>query len=236
MEVLDENGTVTMADDYNVASQQMYIRNHTEAVTSSIEALVTSSTNDIMTSSTNDIMTSSAEGSVTSLSDIATTMIDEALNITTNSTNNTNTIHITQYTITPMWDTHEQVNHTTISLPVPVHVMPSHRTEPTFTGWSMGTQNINQIYGKYNIYMLYATFGIMVFCILGVVCWVQIRKKLMLMRYEPLLPTNHQDPDLIYDDPDLVYKASHGGLLDDDDYENTFVGVSVPILQDVTKV
>ncbi|KAK2164082.1 hypothetical protein LSH36_69g07008 [Paralvinella palmiformis] len=118
----------------------------------------------------------------------------------------------------------------TSSFPVSNYVIPTHRLESTLTGWITDSHNLSGLHGNYNLYVLYGTFGLMLLCFLLLVFWIQCKKRLMLLRYERL-PVTAADQR----DTNFVYKPSNGDLLDEE-YENTFVGVSIPILQDVTKL
>jgi hypothetical protein len=218
---MDENITLSVTDVHNITSNIGLIYNSTLNMMSSTEGL--------MMSSTESSMTSNTQGAPQALSEFATAMMEEVLRTTSNTSlinNDTQMIHITSHTELTAWNAHAQVRHTSTSLPLSMHVMPTHRIESTLTGWITSGHSIIRIHENYNV--LYIMFGIMVFCLLFVVCLVQIRKKFLLLRYERLPVTNDQKPT-------HIYKPSHGGLLDEE-YENTFVGMSIPILQDVTKV
>ncbi len=76
--------------------------------------------------------------------------------------------------------------------------------------------------------MIYVTFGLILLCFLCMVCFVQCKRRWMIIRYERLPVTEEYKTN-------FDYKPTPGGLLDEE-YENTFVGVSMPILHEVTKV
>lgn len=67
---------------------------------------------------------------------------------------------------------------------------------------------------------LLAVFGLVVIC----------RRHVILSKYNSLPSTSHS-----YFAYDYIYRPLHGNRLDDE-YENTFVGVSIPLLQEVTVI
>ena len=124
------------------------------------------------------------------------------------------------------------------SLPTPADVTRTRHVDSTFTGWITEKQNLSGLHASYNLYILGATFGLMLLCFALVVCWVQCKKRLTLFKYErlPARADQHQQQQQQQGDPDYVYKPSNGADLLDEQYENTFVGVSIPILQEVTRL
>ena len=78
----------------------------------------------------------------------------------------------------------------------------------------------------HNIYILYSVFGVVFLVFFIFLCWTQCCVSVKYQRL-PTSPNEKSKPRL--------YKPSQGGLLDEE-YENTFVGVSVPLLQEVTKI
>ncbi len=109
----------------------------------------------------------------------------------------------------------------------PFHGAATERIETTYTGWISPNHNISLLHGNYNIYVLSVMLGLFFLCFMFLVCWVQCKKRLVLFQYERFPSTQFE--------PRLDYKQSQGVLLDEE-YENTFVGVSLPILLDVTEV
>ena len=67
---------------------------------------------------------------------------------------------------------------------------------------------------------LLAVFGLVIIC----------RRHVILSKYNSLPSTSHS-----YFAYDYIYRPLHGNRLDDE-YENTFVGVSIPLLQEVTVI
>ena len=104
-----------------------------------------------------------------------------------------------------------------------------HPREPDFlSGWLTYSHDLPHVNTNYNMYILYATFGVMVLGFLMMVCWIQYKRRWLLRRYERLPAMNEGKSE-------FVYKPSDCEVLDDA-YENTFVGVTVPILHEVTKI
>ena len=219
MELFNEStGGLLEHDGYNITPGTYVTYNSTFTVPSPADDSSASPTDHSMASMVELLFTAIAE---------------EVVNATNGAAvfnNDTATSHFTSHhpPTEPIRNTYKPTVKTTTSQPHLAHGKPTHRMESTFTGWITATHNLNRINGNYNMYVLYAAFGIMIFCFLGVVCWLQIKKRWMLLRYEQLPATETKEEH-------LVFKPSHGGLLDEE-YENTFVGVSIPILQDVTKV
>ncbi len=109
----------------------------------------------------------------------------------------------------------------------PFHGAATERIETTYTGWISPNHNISLLHGNYNIYVLSVMLGLFFLCFMFLVCWVQCKKHLVLFQYERF-PSNQSEPR-------LDYKQSQGVLFDKES-EKTFVGVSLPVLLDITKV
>ena len=179
----------------------------------------------------NDVTTSrrAADGTATLLMDMVTSLLDGALNTSADVSDHTGNDDSKK--TNPIGRVTEGSEWMTSSSSPETRSLSAGQLEPTFTGWIIDSRNVTVFHSNYNLYVLYATFVLMMFCFLLAVCWVRCNRRLMLLRYERLPATVAEQRDA----KGFVYKPSNGDLLDEE-YENTFVGVSIPILQEVTMV
>ncbi|KAK2142685.1 hypothetical protein LSH36_923g01030 [Paralvinella palmiformis] len=204
-------------DDHNITTSAL------ENVSDVIAQRSSSTSGDYVTHGNGNVDTSQAK----MMMSLTNSAVGVAINLT-NDDGNVNPGNDVTSTLSA-WTTRAPTEAVT-SLPVPMYVKPTHRLESTFTGWITDTENLSRLHGNYNLYVLYGTFGLMLLCFLLLVFWIQCKKRLMLLRYERL-PVTVADQR----ETNFAYKPSNGDWLDEE-YENTFVGVSIPILQDVTKL
>ncbi len=85
------------------------------------------------------------------------------------------------------------------------------------------------LHGHHNIYILYSIFGVVFVLFLLFLCWTQC---CVTLGYQRLPSAGAPPAETTKGEPSKARKAGRR----DDDFENTFVGVSVPLLQDVTKI
>ncbi len=80
--------------------------------------------------------------------------------------------------------------------------------------------------GEMDLGLLAASLGILLAAVVMVSLYLMMRSK----RFYSRIPSSCEGQDYEY-----IYKPLAGGALDEE-YENTFVGVSIPLIQDVSKV